>query len=171
MLTTPFHLGLDASLQPNQAINHPPYVEELFSFATGKDTAGNPLLTTKDLSRMLGKRRAESKVMNKAHTLHLIHRLFGSAKCIVFPFHDDGLTDIIHSCSASTITTIFGGRVDDLRAMLLEERFPQGWESRVRKPYGLTMLDFNLSILATELGIRETDWTADVNQAVAGEEA
>ena len=48
--------------------------------------------------------------------------------------------------------------MDDLRVILLEERLPQGWESRVRKPYGLTMFTCNLTVLAMEFGIREDDW-------------
>lgn len=73
--------------------------------------------------------------------------------------------------------TIFGGQVGDLRAVLLEERLPQGWESRVRRPYGLTMFTFNLIILTTELGVREADWAVDIEPAVgdasqaSGEEA
>lgn len=79
-LTVPFNPGLDAAQQPNQAVNHPPFVEEFLTFATGKDTAGNPLFTIKDLSRILGKRRAESKVANKEYSLRLPHRIFSSAK-------------------------------------------------------------------------------------------
>ncbi|KAG8220432.1 Chloroperoxidase [Butyriboletus roseoflavus] len=136
---------LDTALQPNQAVIHPPFVEELFSFATGKDTAGNPLLTVKDLSRILGKRRAESKATNKEYSLRLFHRLFSSA-------------------NTSTIPTIFGSRVDDLRVIFAEERLPQGWESRVRKPNGLTIFTLNLTTLPVELGIREADWAGDAKQ-------
>lgn len=64
------------------------------------------------------------------------------------------------------IATIFGGRVDDLRVILSEERLPQGWESRVRKPYGMTTFTLNLNSLRVELGVREADWTADAQRAV-----
>ncbi|KAH0829073.1 hypothetical protein J3R83DRAFT_2533 [Lanmaoa asiatica] len=104
---------LDAALQPNQAAPHPPFIEELFTFATGKDASGNPLLTVKDISRVMGKRRAESKATNKEYSLQLAQRIFSSS-------------------NTSTISTIFGGRVDDLRAIFLEERLPEGWESRFR---------------------------------------
>jgi hypothetical protein len=75
------------------------------------------------------------------------------------------------SFSASTFLTIFGGRVDDLRVILLEERLPEGWESRVRKPYGLTILTLNLIILPMELGIREADWVVDGKRADAANPA
>lgn len=50
--------------------------------------------------------------------------------------------------------TIFGGRVNDLRPMLTEERFADNWEPRVRSPYGLTMAAFNATVLLVELGVK-----------------
>jgi len=144
---------LDTALQPNQAVNHPPYVEELFTFATGKDADGRPLFTNKDLSRILGKRRAESRARNKEYSLRLPHRLFSSA-------------------NTSTIPTIFGRRADDLKVIFTEERLPQGWESRVRKPNGLTIFRLNLTTFPIEFGIREADWAVDArptNEAVQEE--
>lgn len=41
----------------------------------------------------------------------------------------------------------FGGRVDDLKTWLIEERFPQGWQPRVTKRYGYSMLALNLRSL------------------------
>ena len=67
--------------------------------------------------------------------------------------------------------TIFGGRVDDLQVILSEERLPEGWESRVRKPYGLTILTLNLVILPVELGIREDEWAVDGKRADAANQA
>ena len=52
-----------------------------------------------------------------------------------------------------------------------EERLPQGWESRVRKPYGLTIFTLNLTTLPVELGIREADWAADAKRAGAKNQA
>lgn len=94
-LTSPFQLGLDAAFKPDQAVPHPPFIEELFSFATSKDAAGKPLLTTKDLSRILGKRRAESKATNKEYSLRFADRIFSSAKCVVAP---SCMTDGHSSC-------------------------------------------------------------------------
>jgi len=41
----------------------------------------------------------------------------------------------------------FGGRVDDLKTWLIEERFPQGWQPRVTKRYGYSLLSMNLRSL------------------------
>lgn len=49
--------------------------------------------------------------------------------------------------------TIFGGRVDDLRPMLLEERFSDSWEPRIRTHFGLTMAAFNGTVLPVERGV------------------
>lgn len=57
--------------------------------------------------------------------------------------------------------------MEDLRTVLLEERIPDGWESRVRKPLGLTFLKFNFTVLPVELGIRQSDWPADAERAKA----
>ena len=68
-------------------------------------------------------------------------------------------------CSTSMIPLIFGRRADGLRAILLEERLPEGWEPRVRKPYGLTLHTLNFTALLIWLGIREADWAEDAKQA------
>jgi hypothetical protein len=57
--------------------------------------------------------------------------------------------------SASTLLTIFGGRISDIYTFLTEERLPDGWESRVRDQMGLTMLAFNRTVFRVELGIKE----------------
>lgn len=57
--------------------------------------------------------------------------------------------------SASTLLTIFGGRIDDIRTLLLEERLPERWESRVRAPWGLTMASFNAVSMKIELAVDE----------------
>jgi hypothetical protein len=65
----------------------------------------------------------------------------------------------MHSClvaiSASTLLTIFGGRLSDIYTFLTEERIPDGWESRVRDQMGLTFLSFNRTVFRVELGIKE----------------
>jgi len=136
---------LDTAMVPSQAGNHVPFIEELLSFATGKDKEGKPVFTSKDISRILGKRRAEAKAANKDYSLALFHRIFSSA-------------------NSSTLLSIFGGRVEDLRTILIEERLPEGWESRVRKPYGLTMFSLNWQTLPIEFGIRESDWAPDAKK-------
>lgn len=59
------------------------------------------------------------------------------------------------SISSSTLLTIFGGRVRDLETILIEERIPDGWESRIRERMGLTMATFNRTVLRVELGTDE----------------
>lgn len=139
---------LDAALEPNQSMKHIPFIEELLAANTGKDQYGNEILTTKDLSSILGKRRAVARAINSEFSLSFFHKVFGSA-------------------NSSTLLTIFGGRVEDLRSIVLHERIPEGWESRVREPYGLTLTHFNKTVLAVEFGVRERDWAEAAQEAVA----
>lgn len=76
--------GLDAALQPDQSVKHIPYIEELLATPTVKDKDGNDIITAKDLSRILGKRRAVARAVNKEYSLSLFHRIFGSTKYIIF---------------------------------------------------------------------------------------
>lgn len=55
--------------------------------------------------------------------------------------------------------------MDDMESFFLHERIPEGWESRVRQPYGLTLTHFNKLVLAVELGIREKDWAEAAQEA------
>ncbi|KAG0702214.1 Chloroperoxidase [Suillus ampliporus] len=142
-------LCLDSAFEPNQSKRHVPFIEELLAAATGKDKDGNDVITTKDFSRMLSKRRAVSRAVNKEFSLSFIHRIFGST-------------------NASTLITIFGGRVDDLRSFLLEERIPDGWESRVRQPYGMTIINIHKTLLRVEFGVREKDWAEVARNAAEG---
>jgi len=43
------------------------------------------------------------------------------------------------SGGSELIYSIFGGEVEDLRTFLKEERFPDGWEPKVRDAYGHTI--------------------------------
>lgn len=61
----------------------------------------------------------------------------------------------VNKHSASILFSIFGGKVKDLRTFLLEERLPDGWQPRIRHPYGLTMAEFNALGIKIELGITE----------------
>ncbi|KAJ8589492.1 Cloroperoxidase [Rhizopogon salebrosus TDB-379] len=140
---------LDTALQPDQSVKHVPFIEELLTVSTIKDKDGNDIITAKDLSRILGKRRAVARAVNKEFSLSFFHKLFGST-------------------NASTLITVFGGRVDDLRDILLHERIPEGWESRIRQRHGLTLMNFNMTILAVEFGVREKDW-AEVAQEEVGQ--
>ncbi|KAG1754339.1 Chloroperoxidase [Suillus lakei] len=140
------HNGLDATFQPDQSTKHVPYIEELLAAASGKDKDGNDVITTKDLSKLLGKHRAISRAVNKEFTLKPFHKLFGSA-------------------NASLLLSTMGGRVDDLHSFLIHEQLPEGWESRVRQSRGLTLVNFNKLALAIEFGVREKDWAQVANEA------
>ena len=55
----------------------------------------------------------------------------------------------------------FGGRVDDLESFLIEERIPDGWESRILLPMGMTFITFNVTILKLERSIDEDKYIAE----------
>ncbi|KAH9927979.1 Cloroperoxidase [Epithele typhae] len=107
-------------------------IEDLLASGTG--TAGN--LVPADLSTVLGRRRVRAKAANPQFGLTLGQKLIGST-------------------NAALILRVFGGIVDDLRAFLLEERLPQGWEPRVRHRMGFSMIEMNFTIARVELGVVE----------------
>jgi len=96
----------------------------------------NRSFTVADLSRRLSERRREAKADNAQYSQDTGHKLFGST-------------------NGSILLSIFGGRLDDIYTFLTEERFPEGWESRVRDQMGLTFLAFNRTGFHIELGINE----------------
>ncbi|KAH6637501.1 Chloroperoxidase [Boeremia exigua] len=126
----------DAAQVPDQGKPDLPLVEELLAVATGKGEKGEPILTKDDLSKQLAKRRSEARAENPNYSESRFHNMFGSA-------------------NSSTMLTIFGGRVDDLRPMLVEERFSENWEPRIRSRYGLTMAAFNGTVLPVERGVKQ----------------
>ena len=139
---------------PDQGKIAPKLVDEVLKGGTGP--GGN--LTLLDFSRLLGKRRVEAKRHNPTFSLDVVHKIFASAKCVspvprcgyTCSFGANAITD-----SGSLLKTVFGGRVDDLRSVLGEERFPDGWEPRVRRRMGLTTIEFNFTLLPMELSIKE----------------
>ncbi|KAJ7437208.1 Chloroperoxidase [Mycena galericulata] len=126
----------DAKFEPDQGKPHLPFIHELLASATGKDADGNLILTPADVSRYSSKRRTDARATNPEYTLDTFHKMFGSA-------------------NSSTLLTIFGGRIADLEPFLLEERFPEGWEPRVRSHMGLTFIAFNRTALKVEKAIKE----------------
>ncbi|KAI9056391.1 Cloroperoxidase [Trametes sanguinea] len=123
---------VDSYDDPDQGKIAKALVEEVLSSGTGP---GGDLVPD-DLSRLLGKRRVEAKRQNPKFSLAFIHKMFGSS-------------------NGSTMLTIFGGSVKDLRPILGEERLPDGWEPRIRHRMGLTMLEFNCTVLPVELSVKE----------------
>ena len=62
--------------------------------------------------------------------------------------------------SSATLLTIFGGRVFDIKSFLIDERIPDGWESRARNRWGLTIFKFNWTTIPLELSINEKKYRA-----------
>ncbi|KAI0943498.1 hypothetical protein AcW1_002648 [Taiwanofungus camphoratus] len=122
----------DTYLVPDQSRPSGRLVEELLANGTGP--GGD--LTPADLSRALGKRRSEAKQTNGQYSQSTFHKIFGSS-------------------NSSTLLTIFGGSAKDLRPMLLEERIADGWQPRIRRPGGLTLIEFQPTVLEVEFGIKE----------------
>jgi len=144
----------DSALVPSQGKPHIQFVDELLASASGKDKDGNPLLTLKDLAAYSSKRRVDAKDSNPEYTLDTFHKLFGSS-------------------NSATMLTIFGGRVQDLKSLLIKEMLPEGWESRVRSQWGLTISKFNLTVLPLEFSISEKKYRAKLasQQSEASQEA
>jgi len=122
----------DSIFERDQSKISVPLVERLLKSGTGPQ--GN--LTPADLSRLLSQRRAESKARNPQYSQALQHKMFGSA-------------------NSSTMLTIFGGKIDDLRPFLLEERIPDYWQPSITARMGLTIAAFNGVVARVELGIKE----------------
>ena len=69
----------DAALEPDQGKPDVQLVEELLACATG-GTPEARIMTKKDLSALLSRRRVESRKENAAYSESLFHNGFGSAK-------------------------------------------------------------------------------------------
>ncbi|KAF8257303.1 hypothetical protein EI94DRAFT_1759418 [Lactarius quietus] len=115
----------------------------------------NRTLTVADLTRRLGQRRREAKATNRQYSQDTGHKMFGSTKYVVIISSHASLSCSQSLFSGSTLLTVFGGRLDDIYTFLTEERFPEGWESRIRDQMGLTLLTFNRTVFRVELGIDE----------------
>lgn len=124
----------DSAQVPDQGKPDLGLVHELLAGATGRGENGERILTKKDLSLALSKRRVEARGENPEYSESLFHNMFGSA-------------------NSSTMLTIFGGDVDDLTPMLVEERFAEGWEPRILSHFGLTMAEFNGTVAPVEWGV------------------
>ncbi|KXN88411.1 Putative sterigmatocystin biosynthesis peroxidase stcC [Leucoagaricus sp. SymC.cos] len=137
----------DSAIEPDQSKPHIGYITELLASASGKDkSTDDVLLTSKDLSWFSSKRRADARGYNKEFTLDFIHKMFGSI-------------------NASTMLAVFGGRVKDLETWLLQERFPDGWETKVRQRIGITLTQFNITVLGVEFGISEKKYLEEKKKA------
>ncbi|PPQ90843.1 hypothetical protein CVT25_007378 [Psilocybe cyanescens] len=120
---------------------HLEYIQELLALASTKDKDGNLILTLKDIREYSTKRRMDARALNPGFSLSLSQTGFASN-------------------NASTLLSIFGGRTEDLDPFLREERFPAGWESRVRSRFGLSFAAFNWLGFLVEVGISEKRYRA-----------
>ncbi|KZP13757.1 Cloroperoxidase [Athelia psychrophila] len=111
----------DAYLEPDQSKIAPPLVEDLLARASGPSGE----LTAKDIADAMSQRIADCDAENPEFTTNVLHRLFGAG-------------------NASMMMSLFGGSVPDLRALLLEERFLDGWLPTDASRYGLTLGAFNV---------------------------
>ncbi|PBL03128.1 Cloroperoxidase [Armillaria gallica] len=121
----------DSYHEPNQGTPYIPYIKELLASSSGTASDGSTLLTPDDLARFSAKRRTEAASSNPEFSLEYKHKIVGSS-------------------NSSTMLTIMGGRVQDLESLLIEERIPNGWESRILSRNGLTFLAFNRTVLKVE---------------------
>jgi len=152
-------LAQEAPLPPN----HSPYFHVAGQVAKATvDFDLNRTLTAADISRRLGERRREAQNDNRQYSQDFGHKMFGASKCVCSFVHPSPhyrflLTQFFFSFpfSASTLLTIFGGRLNDMYTFLTEERIPDGWESRVRDQMGLTLSTFNRTVFRVELGIED----------------
>jgi len=122
----------DTFHSPDQSKPNVALIEELLACGTGP--GGN--LTPADLARFSGKRRTEARRKNGQFSLSTFQKIFGSS-------------------NTATLLTIFGGKVEDLRTILLEERLPDGWQPSERHPMGLTITAFQATVMQVEMGIKE----------------
>jgi len=121
----------DVKKSPDQSKPALELVHALLENATGD---GGKTLTVEDLSRFTAIRRAHSKATNGQYTLSSNSKFFGSS-------------------NSGTLILFFGGKVEDLRIFLTEERLPDNWESTVRSRTGMTMAKFNITAAKIESGI------------------
>lgn len=70
------------ALVPDQGRPDLKLVAELLGGATGKGKDGSRLLTKKDLSQALAKRRSEARASNKSYSESFFHNGFGAAKYV-----------------------------------------------------------------------------------------
>lgn len=61
--------------------------------------------------------------------------------------------------------------MSDIESILIDERIPDGWESRIRKRNGLTFAAFNPQVYKVERGIDEKKYQAKIaaEAAAAGD--
>jgi hypothetical protein len=125
----------DIYFEPDSGKIAIPLIEELLASATGKDANGNAVLTYKDLSKALNQRQADSKANNPEFSTAFHLRMFAYGNC-------------------AAMQTVFGGKVDDLRPFLLEEKLRDGWQPVNTSHFGQTLAVFNSASLKIAAGTK-----------------
>ncbi|KIM71445.1 hypothetical protein PILCRDRAFT_819327 [Piloderma croceum F 1598] len=123
----------DIYFEPDSAKIAPHLIEKLLDSASGKDADGKPVLTYSDLAKAFSQRQADSKANNPDFSMTNLLRMFAFGNC-------------------AAIALVFGGKVEDLRPFLLEERIVDGWVPWTKKRYGITMGAFNVA--STKIALR-----------------
>jgi hypothetical protein len=128
-------LRRDAFFEPDQRKPAKDLILSLLKSATGPVTTEHTLgtITPADLSRFFSLRIAQSKRDNPVFSMSLVHKFFGVS-------------------NASLLYESVGGDVATCHTLLLEERFPEGFETSMRSRFGFTMIDFHLRSLEIALG-------------------
>jgi len=118
----------DAHFESDQGKIAKPLVEDLLSRASGPKGE----LTAKDIADAMSQRIVDCKAENPEFDTNVLHRLFGAG-------------------NASMMLSLFGGSIPDLRALLLEERFLDGWLPTNRSRFGLTLGAFNITAMKVHM--------------------
>lgn len=130
-------LRWDAAQEPNQGNPslHGELINKLLRDATGPRSAEHPqgYITPNDLSISLTQRRKDCRKENPWYSLSFAQKFFAAS-------------------NATLVIEAFGGDVADARTIFLEERFPQGWETKMRQRMGFTQFEFFLR--SAEIALR-----------------
>ncbi|KAF9519305.1 hypothetical protein BS47DRAFT_1324593 [Hydnum rufescens UP504] len=126
----------DAFFQPDQSVPARDLIESLLASASGPVTPEHPKgqVTPGDLSRFFSLRLAQSKKNNPVFSISGSQRFFATS-------------------NASLIYDAVDGDVATLETLLLEERFPENFETAMRARKGYTIIDFALRSLEISLGV------------------
>jgi len=126
----------DAFFAPDQTTPARDLIENLLNSASGPVSDEHPEghITPMDLSRHLSLRFAQSKKDNPVFSISSSQKFFAAS-------------------NASLLYEVFHGDVHTLRTVLLDERFPENFETSLRTRNGYTILDFTLRSIEIALGI------------------
>jgi len=129
-------LRRDAYFEPDQRKPAKDLILSLLRSASGPITPEHPegSVTPDDLGRFFSVRLAQSKQDNRVFSLSLAHKFFAVS-------------------NASLLYEVSGGDVAICRTLLIEERFPEGYQTRMRGRFGYTMIDFHMRSLEISLGV------------------